>query len=136
MESKSFKKILIVDDALILKPIWEVYLKSLNKNIQISWSISYEHAIVLIDREIKNGQVFDLMIVDIFLSGRRTGIDLIESELVKKNRINSIIITSSSIEQVKAEYKPLVSENSVFSKPINFSHITPTILKYLEKEQC
>ncbi|MFN3453867.1 MAG: hypothetical protein ACK41T_02830 [Pseudobdellovibrio sp.] len=70
--------VLIVEDDITMQPLWEHILVSINPNVSIRWSKSEEGAEIIMNRKIINDQEFDLIIVDIYLSGLKTGIDLWE----------------------------------------------------------
>jgi response regulator of citrate/malate metabolism len=100
-ESKA-PRILIVEDDKTLEPIWSFVTKKVNKKIQVDWATSELEAEDLIFEAMRDHHQYDLVIVDIFLEGARTGLDLYErfGHLFH----NRMIITSGTEYQNYAEY--------------------------------
>lgn len=129
-ESKN-PKILIVEDDKTLEPIWSYITSKVNNKSQVDWATSELEAEDLIFDAMRDGNQYDLVIVDIFLEGARTGLDLYErfGHLFH----NRMIITSGTEYQKYAEYlntgtqapycleKPLVPEEciNVIQKMLN-----------------
>jgi DNA-binding response OmpR family regulator len=75
MNKPQKKRILIVEDDLTLEPFWRQISKHLDFQPEVEWVISESAA----ERAIfgkKSDPAYDLVICDIFLEGRKTGIDL------------------------------------------------------------
>jgi response regulator of citrate/malate metabolism len=116
-------RVLIVEDDKTLQPIWSFVASTVSKNIQFDWATSELEAEDLIFEAMRNDYQYDLVIVDIFLEGARTGLDLYErfGHLFH----DRMIITSGTEYQNYAEYlrqdahapycleKPLVPEECV-----------------------
>lgn len=68
--------ILILEDDLTFKPLWTNAIHLSSPHAQIDWVQAAEAAERCIKVRQKMGQKYDLVIADIFLSGRKTGIDL------------------------------------------------------------
>ena len=116
-------RILIVEDDRTLQPIWSFVASTVDKNVQVDWATSELEAEDLIFEAMRDGKQYDLVIVDIFLEGARTGLDLYErfGHLFH----NRMIITSGTEYQKYAEYlnsgthapycleKPLVPEECI-----------------------
>lgn len=116
-------RILIVEDDKTLEPVWDFITTKVNKKLQVDWATSELEAEDLIFGAMRDGHQYDLIIVDIFLEGARTGLDLYErfGHLFH----NRMIITSGTEYQKYAEYlnegktapycleKPLVPEKCV-----------------------
>ncbi len=70
------KTVLIVEDDLALRPLWEKVFGSISKDIRVDWATSAEDAENLIRFKFTHGQPYHLVIADISLEGSATGIDL------------------------------------------------------------
>ena len=70
------RTVLIVEDDLALRPLWEKVFSSINKGIRVDWATSAEDAESLIRFKYTHGQPYHLVIADISLEGKETGIDL------------------------------------------------------------
>lgn len=71
-----FKSVLIVEDDLSLRPLWEQIFSSINQMIKVDWAISANEAELLIRYRFKLGRPYNLVIADITLEGDKTGIDI------------------------------------------------------------
>lgn len=68
--------VLILEDDYTFKPLWTSVIKQCLPDAQLDWVQTEEAAERLIQLRRNNGQKYDLIISDIFLSGKKTGIDL------------------------------------------------------------
>ena len=73
-------RVLVVEDDQELSTVMDRILKSIDETISLEWATSAEDAIVLLKKMAETtpqaGKSYDLVVVDIFLDGKRTGIDL------------------------------------------------------------
>jgi hypothetical protein len=69
-------RFLIVEDDVLAKDIWEQVISTVYPSAVISWVRTEEGAEMQIRNHLKAGTTFDLVIVDIFLAGKNTGIEL------------------------------------------------------------
>jgi len=123
------KKILIVEDQLIITMDLEYMLEELGYDV-CGISTTYEDAVSII----KSNQP-DLLLIDIILSGEKTGIDLAH-EINRSYRIPFIFLTShadrSTIEAAKSTkpagyiVKPFNRNDVYASIEIAFNHIETT----------
>lgn len=70
------KRILIVEDDRTMEPLWAYILEKVDNKNAYEWVASEGEAERKIEDSLLDGQHFDLVISDIFLSGTRTGLDL------------------------------------------------------------
>jgi response regulator of citrate/malate metabolism len=70
------KNILVVEDDMTLKILWQQIIKKLEYPALIHWATSEGTARKAIDEMKAKGGHFDVVVCDIFLSGNNTGIDL------------------------------------------------------------
>jgi DNA-binding response OmpR family regulator len=68
------RSVLIVEDDLALRPLWERTFVA--KNVKIDWATNLEEAEQHIRTHYSQNQPYNLVIADISLEGRGTGIDL------------------------------------------------------------
>lgn len=95
-------KILIVEDDKTLVPIWDYITTKVDNNSKVDWATSELEAEDLIFEALRDGHQYDLVIIDIFLEGSRTGLDLYE----KFGHLfhNKMIITTSADYEKYSEY--------------------------------
>lgn len=74
--SVASKQILIVEDDMTLKILWQQIVKKLDFEAQVHWATSEGTAKKAIEEIKTKGGHYDVVICDIFLSGNNTGIDL------------------------------------------------------------
>ncbi len=68
--------VLIMEDDLTFKPFWYKAVHQVLPHAHIEWVASEEAAERRVKRMTLEGKKYDIIIADIFLAGRRTGIDL------------------------------------------------------------
>lgn len=95
-------RILVVEDDKLLWHLWSLASSKLNINLTIDWATSELEAENLILKSIKEGSKYDLLIIDIFLEGTKTGLDLYKQ--FRHLFYNHIIITSGADYRHYQEY--------------------------------
>lgn len=78
IKEASQEHILILEDDYTFKPLWTSVIKQCLPEAHIDWVQTEEAAERCIKLRRNMGERYDLIIADIFLSGRKTGIDLWE----------------------------------------------------------
>ncbi len=73
---ESVARVLVVEDDLSLHPFWQKIFSLSPHPVRVDWTNRAEDAENLIRLRYRNGQPFYLVIVDIFLDGPATGVDL------------------------------------------------------------
>lgn len=116
-------KILIAEDDMALKPLWETFFRKLGRPVSIHWTVSCEAAIKILEIDAD----FDLIISDIFLAGSGTGIDLLNSPEAHRSRAKKILISAVDKASVLEEYPSDIGNVQVISKPFNGKQYEPII---------
>lgn len=72
-----WKRIFVLEDDLSLAHILDRVLRNIDENIEIDWATSAEEAIEMLKNktEMMGSTPYDLIIADIFLEGKMTGLD-------------------------------------------------------------
>lgn len=68
--------VLVMEDDITFKPFWYKAVAQVLPNAHIDWVVSEEAAERHVKKMTLNGKKYDIIIADIFLAGRKTGIDL------------------------------------------------------------
>ena len=76
MNTTAKKKIIVVEDDHACETLLRRVIQSIDPGALIDWVESAEQATAAIEREHSTGKDYDLIIADIFLSGKTTGLDL------------------------------------------------------------
>ena len=114
------RKILIVEDDLALKPIWEKFFKLMAAGTVIEWAVSCEEAFKMINQTNEAGSSYFLIISDIFLAGSKTGMELINSSEVANSKAKTVLISAADSDEVIEKFGHLVQDTIVISKPFDF----------------
>lgn len=125
------KKILIVEDDMALKPIWEKFFRLFSDRLRLEWAVSCEEATKMVQSGNETGSGFFLIISDIFLAGSKTGIQLLNSPEVQVSHAKKVLISAADREDVIAKYGHEVPDTVVISKPFNFRLYNPLFKKLL-----
>lgn len=119
------KKVLIVEDDMALKPIWEKFFRLFSNQIHLEWAVSCEEAIKMVQFANNNATNYFLIISDIFLAGSKTGIQLINSPEVNASHAKTVLISAADRKDVIAKFGHIVPNAIVISKPFNFKTYNP-----------
>jgi response regulator of citrate/malate metabolism len=111
------EKILVIEDDLTLKPMWELIAKRHSKKPDLHWAVNSEVAKKLFLDSLRDPFLF--VVVDLFLAGSETGLDFIRFARSHDDKI-PIIITSSA-EEVHAGLlvQMDLGRISILDKPLN-----------------
>lgn len=93
-----FKRVLLVEDDISLEPFWSYTLWEVDPDLHMIWAQNAEEAVKALVEHEKKGQPISLVISDIFLSNRKTGLDLLDDchEKLGDNVPPFIIVSSVS----------------------------------------
>lgn len=113
------KRILVVEDDLALKPIWEHILRRQFTDYHLDWAVSCEEAQKLVSSSIVHESPYSLIVTDLFLSGAGTGLDLVRF-LARAVKSSPIILVSVVEEYaLREKYGDLLQNMQVLTKPIS-----------------
>ena len=124
------KKILIVEDDLALKPIWEKFFRLFSDSIRLEWAVSCEEATKMVQIANETGISYFLIISDIFLAGSKTGIQLLNSREVQASHAKKVLISAADRDDVISKYGHEMPDTLVISKPFSFRQYNP-LFKHL-----
>lgn len=124
-------KVLIVEDDLSLRPLWTQALEKVAPNAQIQWALTEEAAERAIRGRAQFGEKFDVVIADIFLSGRRTGIDLWKRYGVKGSEF--ILVTAAAPSMFTHLLEDSVHKPECLFKPLKFEECVAACARLLAK---
>lgn len=113
------KKVLIAEDDLAQKSLWESFFSSAKSQIELHWTVSCEEALKLVQKSHSENSPFDLIITDIFLAGSGTGMDLLNSEAVEKCSAKKILVSAVEREDVIEKFGHMLPNIEIMSKPIS-----------------
>ena len=120
--------ILIVEDDAALKQIWLMIIDRVAPNALIDWVLTEEAAERAIRDKIRVGELYDIVIADIFLAGKRSGIDLLKR--YGSDGCEFIIVSGATREKVKKMVGD--DESLIFlQKPIQFDAAVREIARLL-----
>ncbi|MFS4459550.1 hypothetical protein [Bdellovibrio sp. HCB2-146] len=122
-------RVLVVEDDLALRPLWELVLKRQFVDYHLDWAISCEEAQRFLTSSIKYQSPYSLIITDLFLAGSGTGLDLIRFKGQIHNTIPLILVSVAEDTLIKENFNKVVSSTTVLTKPLS----VPQLDRALEK---
>jgi len=93
------KRVLVVEDDGALEHFWEFILDRVGPHVEMAWAESVEEAEALLAKEKERGRDFDLLIVDIYLLGGKTGLEMWEKHRNEAGAPPFIVTSSLSTGQ-------------------------------------
>ena len=133
--SQRNKKVLVVEDDLSLQPIWVEIFRRCSPTIQLDWAVSCETAQKMIRKANDDKSHFDLIVVDLFLAGSRTGIDLIHSSEVAQSKARTMLVSSAETAKIRDFYGDPLLATQIISKPFSVKECERAIRKILHIPQ-
>jgi response regulator of citrate/malate metabolism len=122
--------VLIVEDDLSYEPIWRKVFEEVNPEIEYSWCTSAGEAQKVLEKTLAEGEFWDLVIVDIFLSGSRTGLDLWQrcGEPVENMIIVSSVEYGKLLDYIGDSERPPI----YLKKPLNLKECVSVVSEVLD----
>ena len=117
--AQQIKKILIVEDDLSLRPLWEVMFRNQPFYPQLEWAVSCEEALKMIRESNLTLEPYHLIITDLFLAGSGTGMELINSKDVIKSGAKKVLVSVSDKDEIQKAFGHLLPETEIISKPLD-----------------
>lgn len=118
MERK-FRKVLIVEDDLTQVPLWKHIISRISNSASIEWAVSSEQAKTIIQSAEVENKKFDLIIVDLFLAGSSTGLELLQSKVVEESGADTILVSAVSKKNLEENIKTLLKKTKILAKPLS-----------------
>jgi response regulator of citrate/malate metabolism len=119
MDPQTLRKVLIIEDDLSQKPIWNHIISKISRSIEVEWVVSSEKAKKLIESSMQQATHFDLIIVDLFLAGSDTGLDFLRSKEVRALGVKTILVSAANKELLESHMSLEPGNTKVIIKPLN-----------------
>ena len=99
---KKTRVVYVIEDDIELSTLMDRILKNIDPKISLDWSTSAEEAIQSISSNWKKGIVlpYVLIIIDIFLDGEKSGLDLYKLCIEKYPTIPIILTSSGNLKNI------------------------------------
>lgn len=117
------KNFLIVDDDLSLRPIWEHLLFCHFVNFDMDWAIDCVSAEDFYLKTKKSSRRYDLIIIDMFLSGSETGLDFLNFLESQQEQSQILLVSSSDSNKLKSVTGDLKLKIDFLPKPFRITQI-------------
>jgi CheY-like chemotaxis protein len=95
------KRVLIVEDDLEQLTLIDSMIRSMRPELEIDWAYSSEEAIDLLNYRVRCDEAnrYSLIVVDVFLEGRQTGLDLLKYCADALPQVPTVVVSALSPEQ-------------------------------------
>lgn len=113
------EKILVIEDDLALKPLWELISRRNFGPSNLDWAVSADEAEKLFQKSVQNNTPYALVVVDVFLSGSDTGLDFIKNTRSQGHKTPVILVSSISEADLKKTYDAVLNPVAVLTKPLS-----------------
>ena len=126
--TRRLKRVLVVEDDLSLRPLWENFFASAAMKFWLDWAVSCEQALVMIADKNKERKKYHLIISDLFLAGSGTGIDLIKSKPVRDSAAKTILVSSVARDEIARQFGHLFPNTVIITKPVDLKKYQAELL--------
>lgn len=126
-------RVLIVEDDVTLEPFWRRALKRADPRSELVWAYSERDAEYEIKRSLMEDRPFKAVVIDLFLAGPQTGIDLWESA-GESTRENMILTSGMAAEKFRRYFGDHHMAPPFLQKPYSFSACVETLRSMLGTE--
>lgn len=131
MDQQTLRKILIVEDDLSQKPLWNSVISRFSNSTEIEWVVSSEQAKKLMATSKNDSTPYDLIIVDMFLAGSDTGLDFLKSKEVRDMATKTILVSAADKDSLETHMKRESRNTKVIIKPLNIEKCTQALKEIL-----
>lgn len=110
MEKSNHYRVLVVDDDQELSVVMSQILKSIDPKVEIDLATSAEEAVEQLhyrDQELRGSRrerPYDLIVADIYLEGRKSGLELLESHLQDYPKIPVLVTSGMPLDRFLKAY--------------------------------
>ncbi len=130
-----FRNVLIVEDDLGQQPLWQHIISRSSENAIITWAVSAEQALTIVQGSAMHELNFDLIIVDLFLAGSETGLSFLSCKEVKKSNAQTILVSAANKDQLDEFVHKQLQNTKVIAKPLNVVKCEKVLNELLKKRQ-
>lgn len=125
-------KLLVIEDDLALRPLWESVARRNFGLDNVDWAVSAEEGQKFYQESFKKGTPYSGIIVDLFLAGSDTGLDFIRFARANNPKIPILLVSSVSESDLKGSFDTLMDPVLVLSKPLSASKCERGIQQILD----
>jgi DNA-binding NtrC family response regulator len=118
-ETVSGPKILIAENDEVQRAIWRQIMSVICKEAEIHWSDSYEGASQVIEWSAAQYEDFDLVILDVFLNGERTGFQICQDYFHALRGKVVLVSNFGNLKIPSSAESSLNQEPFYLNKPLN-----------------
>lgn len=120
---------LIIEDDLALRPMWESIA---NRNLgpkNLDWAVSAEQAKRIYQSSLSKDNHYRVIVVDVFLAGSDTGVDFIKYIRSLGQQTPVLLVSAAMENDLKKLYDKSMGQVEVLTKPLS----VPKCERALEK---
>lgn len=122
-------RFLVVEDDFTYKPLWDFILRKIDKDFSYDWVTNVAEAEAQINKALSSNRPYDLIICDIFLAGKETGLDLWKRHGLIYN--NMVLVSSIEYDQLIKDLRHEIYVPPYLKKPLDIQESVKTINKSL-----
>ncbi len=136
-----FRNVLIVEDDLGQQPLWQHIISRSSHDASVTWAVSAEQALTILQKSLITEKKFDLIIVDLFLAGSETGLSFLNSDEVKQSKAQTILVSAAEKndldDYIQKQLRKTKNDRTinVIAKPLNVVKCEKVLDELLIKRQ-
>lgn len=129
----SEKRVLVVEDDVTMIPFWSAIFLDIDPSIELEWAENFSSARQKLTSRKYNENPYDLVVADVFLSGKKTGLELWDEFCDKQphTRHPFLIVSAASDEKIAKQINPDLPKPEFLKKPLNYRETRDTVDRLL-----
>lgn len=112
-------KLLVIEDDLALRPLWESVARRNFGLENVDWAVSAEEGQKFFQESVKKGDPYSGIVVDLFLAGSDTGLDFIRYARSMGKKTPILLVSSVSESDLKGSFDAMMDPVLFLSKPLS-----------------
>ncbi|WII72267.1 response regulator [Bdellovibrio sp. 22V] len=128
-------RVLIVEDDLALRPLWEFVLLKQFTEYHLDWAMSAEEAKQMLSASIKFDAPYALIVTDFFLMGVETGLDVLRHAARGFHHCPIILVSQVDEDILRRVYGEALEDMLVLTKPVSASQCGGALDKFFSVDK-
>jgi DNA-binding NtrC family response regulator len=124
-------RFLVVEDDVTMAPIIQQIIHRVDPEAEVIWATAEVDAEAALNRKVIDGEPIDVVITDVFLADRKTGLDLWRR--YGKRGPQFLLISALSFPKFNHMLHPFETRPMFFTKPLDINRVADALKSALQR---